>query len=394
MNAILAIPMPVRLAMLFAVGMGAGAAANVCAGRLAGRGQPGGSRLRPILLTLLGGTGMAALYWWEIGCQGLLPATAPAPAPSTVQTVLHGQYAAHVVLVWLMLVASLIDIQQKIIPDAVTVPGTLVGLFLAAAFPWMLLPDLPTPIIGVIPPPLWWVFSVRTCPFMQPASPCSWPLGFGGFPLAGSLLIGLGCWWAWCVALMPRSWYTRHGWARAWALMCARLRRERATYRALAMGLIGSVAIAAVWGVGGRPWQSLLSGLVGMAAAGGLVWTVRILASAALQREAMGFGDVTLMAMIGTFLGWQSCLFIFFLAPVAGLLVGAMQVILFRDSEIPYGPFLCLATVAVIVQWTAIWDWGAGAFAVGWLVPLVMVFCMILMSVLLGLWRTVLGLFR
>ena len=63
----------VRLAVLFAVGMGAGAAANTCADRLAGRGRPGGSRLRPILLTLLGGTGTAALYWWEIGCQGLLP---------------------------------------------------------------------------------------------------------------------------------------------------------------------------------------------------------------------------------------------------------------------------------------------------------------------------------
>ncbi len=388
MNAILAIPMTVRLAVLFGVGMCTGTAANVCVDRLAGHCRPGGSRLRPIRMTLLGGAGVAALYWWEIACQGLLPATAPMPAVPNVQTVLHGQYAAHVVFVWLMLVASVIDIQRKIIPDAVTVPGALAGLLLAAAFPWTQLPDL------AIPPALWWLVSTQTCPFMHLASPRLWPPGLSGFPLAGPLLIGLGCWWAWCVALMPRSWYTRHGWARAWALMCARLVREGATYRALAMGLIGSVAIAAVWRLGGRPWQGLLSALVGMAAAGGLVWTVRIIGTAALKREAMGFGDVTLMAMIGTFLGWQSCLIIFFLAPLAGLLVGVLQVILFRDSEIPYGPFLCLAAVAVIVQWVAIWDWAAGAFAVGWLVPLVLVFCMALMAVLLGLWKMVLGLFR
>ena len=394
MNAILAIPMPLRLAVLFVAGICAGAAANVCVEGLIGHCRPGGSRLRPILMTLLGGTGMAVLYWWEIGCQGLLPATAPMPAPPNVQTVLHGQYAVHVVLVWLMLVASVIDIQRKIIPDAVTVPGTLAGLLLAAAFPWTQLPDLAMPLIGVIPPPLWWAVSTQTWPSVQFASPRPWPPGLGGFPPSGSLLIGLGCWWLWCVALMPRSWYARHGWTRAWTLMCARLVREGATYRALAMGLVGSVAIAAVWLVGGRPWQGLLSALVGMAAAGGLVWTVRIIGAAALRREAMGFGDVTLMAMIGTFLGWQSCLIIFFLAPLAGLVIGVLQVLLFRDSEIPYGPFLCLATVAVIVRWAAIWDWGAGAFAVGWLVPLVMVFCMILMGVLLGLWKMVLGLFR
>ena len=40
---------------------------------------------------------------------------------------------AHLVLISLMLVASLIDADEKIIPDAITVPGTLLGLLLAAA---------------------------------------------------------------------------------------------------------------------------------------------------------------------------------------------------------------------------------------------------------------------
>ena len=105
-----------------------------------------------------------------------------------------------------------------------------------------------------------------------------------------------------------------------------------------------------------------------MAASGGLVWLVRIIGTAALHREAMGFGDVTLMAMIGAFLGWQPCLVIFFLAPFAGLVVGVLRLILFRDREIPYGPFLCLATLLLIVRWHAIWDCTSGAFSpwVGW----------------------------
>ena len=59
--------------------------------------------------------------------------------------------------------------------------------------------------------------------------------------------------------------------------------------------------------------------------------------------EAMGFGDVTLMAMIGSFLGWQTSPMVFFLAPLAGLVVGLIQWFAYRDNVIPYGPFLCLA---------------------------------------------------
>ncbi len=111
----------------------------------------------------------------------------------------------------------------------------------------------------------------------------------------------------------------------------------------------------------------------------------------------MGFGDVTLMAMIGAFLGWQPCLVIFFLAPFAGLVVGVLRLILFRDKEIPYGPFLCLAALLTIVKWSAIWDdpWYAQeVFRPGWLVPLVVLCCPPLMGVMLAAWRLVRGVFR
>ena len=43
--------------------------------------------------------------------------------------------------------------------------------------------------------------------------------------------------------------------------------------------------------------------------------------------------------------GWQAAVIVFFLAPLAGLFLGLFQLILRRDSEISYGPFLALAAV-------------------------------------------------
>jgi prepilin signal peptidase PulO-like enzyme (type II secretory pathway) len=98
----------------------------------------------------------------------------------------------------------------------------------------------------------------------------------------------------------------------------------------------------------------------------------------------MGFGDVTLLAMIGVYLGWQSCLFVFFLAPFAGLLLGVANWVAHREHELPYGPFLCLAALFVIVQWAAIWQWASPFFSIPWLVPGAIVACMALMFLLLS----------
>jgi prepilin signal peptidase PulO-like enzyme (type II secretory pathway) len=108
-----------------------------------------------------------------------------------------------------------------------------------------------------------------------------------------------------------------------------------------------------------------------------------------LRREAMGFGDVTLMAMIGSFIGWQAALVVFFLAPFAGLVVGLVQWIFHRDNEIPYGPFLCLATLAVILYWNELWDRTSEIFALGGLLAALLAVCVGLMGTMLLLYRKV-----
>ena len=103
----------------------------------------------------------------------------------------------------------------------------------------------------------------------------------------------------------------------------------------------------------------------------------------------MGFGDVTLMAMIGSFLGWQTSPMVFFLAPLAGLVVGVIQWIAYRDNVIPYGPFLCLAALVVIVKWGALWAWAAPLYDVPWLVPSALAVCLVLLAVMLRVWRAI-----
>jgi len=417
-NWFIAIPMEVRMILLFAAGTAFGALANLAIYGLAWNPRPispwlrpypsapaqrwsdrlpifgwlglrreaslhgSGFWIRPLLVEMLCGLGLAGLYYWEFGMVALFPADMPRPPnpalPPDLLSILHEQYIAHAVLIWLMLVASLIDVDEKTIPDAVSRPGTLVGLFLAAVWPWSLLPDVNPQFLDK------WDFK-----FLCVASPNSWPAWLDGAPNIPSLAIALACWALWCLALLPRTWYVRHGWLKALGLCWTRVVRQADTYRILCMGLVGALLCAVVWNHGGDNWKALLSALVGMAAGGGIIWAVRIIGRAVLNQEAMGFGDVTLMSMIGAFLGWQTCLIVFFLAPFAALVLGLLRYFLIRDREIPYGPFLCLAALAVILYWAPIWDWAWGIFALGWFVPLAILACMALMAPLLFLLRAI-----
>jgi prepilin signal peptidase PulO-like enzyme (type II secretory pathway) len=230
----------------------------------------------------------------------------------------------------------------------------------------------------------WWMEPLTA------VAPRAWPPAWGEPGDWRSLVIALGCYWLWCLALTPRIWRGRRGSAVALRLIAARVRRE--LWRRPLRGLVvmGTAAIVFTWALGGHAnWAGMLTALIGLAASGSLVWAVRLIGTAALRREAMGFGDVTLMMMIGTFLGWQACIILFFLAPFAGLAIGLLQFVLRRDDVIPYGPFLCLAAAAVIVCWAPIWNWAQPLFALGFLVPAVLVVCLVMLGLMLAVWQMI-----
>jgi prepilin signal peptidase PulO-like enzyme (type II secretory pathway) len=142
------------------------------------------------------------------------------------------------------------------------------------------------------------------------------------------------------------------------------------------IALAGCVGIVVTWMRGGEQWRNLVSALIGLATGGGMIWMIRLMGGAVLQREAMGFGDVTLMAMIGAFIGWQAVLVAFFLAAIFGLLGGIVQWLARGDNVIPYGPFLCLGALVMVLFWPPIWDYFSPFFEVQWLVPAVILLCL------------------
>jgi leader peptidase (prepilin peptidase)/N-methyltransferase len=87
------------------------------------------------------------------------------------------------------------------------------------------------------------------------------------------------------------------------------------------------------------------------------------------RREAMGMGDVTLMGMIGAYLGWQAAVLTFFLGAFLGLghalwklakyvrkwLTGAQ--LSSSDREIPLGPYLSMAAGLLFLTWPWVWPY-------------------------------------
>ena len=415
MTDILAIPIEVRLAILFVLGCCVGAVINLGIYRLAwyprsispwSRPHPGapprrfwdrlpaigwlglrreanvygaGFWIRPMSLELLTGAVFVLLYRWEMVLHGLVPPRILTPvgvlepAKIALTAICHEQFIAHVVLFCFMLAAFWIDIDEMTIPDGVTIPGTLAGLAIVTLWPYALLPEACEGPFGLpMLTSVWLTSPLDSRPWEAPAC-TAWP----------ALAAAIAAFCAWCLALVPGRWYTRHGYLRAVKVFTARMVRERITYALLVMAVLGSVIIAKIWSIGGPHWVGLASGLAGIVIGGGLVWIVRILGTAVMHREAMGFGDVTLLAMVGAFLGWQAAVVVFFLAPVAGAVVGLGRLLLRGEKEIPYGPFLCLATAATVLAWPTIWDKADRYFSLGWMLIAVLIGCLGLMVVLL-----------
>ena len=90
--------------------------------------------------------------------------------------------------------------------------------------------------------------------------------------------------------------------------------------------------------------DSILGSLVG----GGIFLLITLIGGAIAGKEAMGFGDVKLMAALGLFFGWINMILISVMAFLFAAIVSIIILIARRkkfNEYIPFGPFIVVASI-------------------------------------------------
>ena len=131
---------------------------------------------------------------------------------------------------------------------------------------------------------------------------------------------------------------------------------DEITYGGMVFGVIISFAFPELHNTANR-FYALRDSLFGLILGGALIYLIASIGTIAFrkklkeigQESAMGGGDVKYLAMIGAFLGWQGAIFVFFLAPFFGSIIGIVEKLRKRADIIPYGPYLSIATLIVIL---------------------------------------------
>jgi leader peptidase (prepilin peptidase)/N-methyltransferase len=108
-----------------------------------------------------------------------------------------------------------------------------------------------------------------------------------------------------------------------------------------------------------------LASAIGAAVGAAIPWAIRWIWHRATGVEAMGLGDVKMLAMIGAFLGWRQVWVVLFLASISGAIVGLLVITARGRSartRLPFGTFLALAAFVASLTGEAVLDWYLGLF--------------------------------
>jgi leader peptidase (prepilin peptidase)/N-methyltransferase len=132
---------------------------------------------------------------------------------------------------------------------------------------------------------------------------------------------------------------------------------DRFSLTFLALGL----AVSFIPG-GITPVESLIGALAG----GGTLFAMGMIGTLILKKgDAMGMGDVKLMAFLGALWGYKAALFGIAFGAFFGSLAGGVLIFtkkLNDDHRIPFGPFLGAGTVAAIFFGDTFFNWYMGLF--------------------------------
>jgi leader peptidase (prepilin peptidase)/N-methyltransferase len=100
--------------------------------------------------------------------------------------------------------------------------------------------------------------------------------------------------------------------------------------------------------------------IIGVLLGGGLFAIIGIAGTAIFKKDALGGGDIKMMAMVGGFLGWKGALMTIFLGSLIGSIVG-ISLILIKGQQwgtkIPFGPYLAFGALTSFLFGQEILSW-------------------------------------
>ncbi|MFN0058343.1 MAG: prepilin peptidase [Planctomycetota bacterium] len=228
-----------------------------------------------------------------------------------------------------LIVVTGIDIDLRIIPDELSVNGTIAALGASL-------------VVGGVP------IELELPGFIAERLACAAPFAFGGSAwlaiAPAALLAGSSAMW------LFRRWSPAYdGSRRTWW----DTRLAGVVGAAIASLLVGYCAIP---GFKDEPAaQQLTASLYGLIIGAGSIYSIGVIGKMVFRKDAMGFGDVKLMAALGALLGWKAVLVAIFLACMLGSIVGIIVKLITKSSYIPFGPFLS-AGAGIMVLWNE-WVW-------------------------------------
>ena len=129
------------------------------------------------------------------------------------------------------------------------------------------------------------------------------------------------------------------------------------TYFGIVAGILFSLA--------GPP--GLVSSLIGTVIGAGVLLAVRQAWLMAKGVDALGLGDVKMLAMIGAFLGWPHVWVVLLFSSVVGAIIGIGLAVVGRgtmQSKLPFGVFLSLAALASSLWGQRFIDWYIGTLSI------------------------------
>lgn len=126
------------------------------------------------------------------------------------------------------------------------------------------------------------------------------------------------------------------------------------TLPGIPLGLLGGL-------VAGQP--PILDRLIGALTGAGFLYLVLLYGGAMYGQDAMGEGDLNLLALVGAFLGWRAVVVTLLVGCLSGSLVGLTLIVLKRlgrREHIPFGPFLVLGAMVSLFWGDALVAWYVG----------------------------------